>query len=198
MVRSPKLKLLSSGSTSITLLTVLLHSGNFAAWSFEYLGVDTIVFNDSRLFAGFSLFVCQESSLQFSTYFYTAREFVDGLLNTMDWHLLDFPCSTSATICWVYFQEPGHYLTNFQLKMLFTVAGHGMILARLKNGHKNLHMLLSTWVLEQVKLSLCFQFQQSSLLPDWYLDNHSIMARLRSYSSLKYNLLADIWSSRLL
>jgi hypothetical protein len=102
MVRSLELKVLSSGSRSITLLTILLDSGNFAAWRSEYLGVDTIVCIGARLFAGCSPAVCQESSLQLSTYFYIAREFVAGLLNTMDWHLLDFPCSAFATIYWVY------------------------------------------------------------------------------------------------
>lgn len=82
--------------------------------------------------------------------------------------------------------------------MLITAAGHRLLLARFQNGQKNSHMLLLPWGLEHDELSLGFQFQQCSIMPDWYLGNQSIMAWVRPYYYLKYNLLADTWTSRLL
>ncbi|XP_051209539.1 uncharacterized protein [Lolium perenne] len=98
MARSLELKLLSNGSTPITSLTVLWDSGNYAALSCEYLGIDTIVCIDSWFFAGCSVGVCQEYSVQSSTDYFIARESASGVLSTMDLHLFDSPCRSAVTV----------------------------------------------------------------------------------------------------
>jgi hypothetical protein len=51
----------------------------------------------SWLFPCFYVAVCQESSVHSSSNYFIARATISGVLSSLDWHLLDFPCGSIVT-----------------------------------------------------------------------------------------------------